>query len=233
MHRRSFIAALAALALGSGLVAGCSGAPSGGSSASAPASKPATATASAATASAAATISVVATGSAKAVKVRLVTSKGVVKLELYPAKAPVTVANFVKLVKARFYDGLLIHRVEAGFVVQAGDPLTRGMSAKRLKAILARAADGTSLSSDPQVGTGGPGWTIQLETNDLVHDRGVIAMARSQDPNSAGSQFYITLGAAHNLDGQYTVFGRVTSGMKIVDRLAIGDAIRSIRVIGN
>jgi peptidyl-prolyl cis-trans isomerase B (cyclophilin B) len=140
------------------------------------------------------------------------------------------VANFVKLVKARFYDGILVHRVEPGFVVQAGDPGTRGLSAKKLNAILARQAD--PLPGDPQIGGGGPGWTIPLEHNDLVHDRGVIAMARSSDPDSAGSQFYVTLGAAHFLDGQYAVFGKVTAGMDVVDKLAVGDAIRSARIIG-
>lgn len=164
--------------------------------------------------------------------VTLTTSKGVIRLELYPAKAPLTVANFVKLVKARFYDGILVHRVEPGFVVQAGDPQTRGMSAKRLGDVLARQAAGTSLAGDPAIGAGGPGWTIPLERNDLVHDRGVIAMARTQQPDTAGSQFYITLAPAHQLDGQYAVFGRVTSGMDVVDALAVGDVIRSARVTG-
>jgi peptidyl-prolyl cis-trans isomerase B (cyclophilin B) len=227
MHRRTLFAALAALALGSSLLAGCGSTPSAGS---APSGVKASVSA---TVPAAAEASVPATSQPAGVAdVRLATSKGAVDVELYPAKAPRTVANFVKLVNARFYDGILVHRVEAGFVVQAGDPLTRGLGAKRLKAILARLAAGSSLSGDPAIGTGGPGWTIPLETNDLVHDRGVIAMARSQAPDSAGSQFYITLAPAHSLDGQYAVFGKVTAGMDVVDRLAVGDVIRSARVIG-
>jgi peptidyl-prolyl cis-trans isomerase B (cyclophilin B) len=221
MHRRTLIAGLAALALGSSLLAGCSGAPAGGStSASTAATAPAQSAASAAP-----------TASVAVVRVALTTSKGVVDLELYPDKAPGTVANFVKLVKSRFYDGILVHRVEPGFVVQAGDPLTRGMTAKRLKEILARLANNAPLAGDPQIGTGGPGWTIPLERNDLVHDRGVIAMARTQDPDSAGSQFYITLAPAHQLDGQYAVFGKVTAGMDVVDRLVVGDVITSAKVI--
>jgi cyclophilin family peptidyl-prolyl cis-trans isomerase len=224
MHRRTLIAALAALALGTGLLAGCSGAPSADTTLPA-SSAPSTSVAS----SAAGTVSAPATGTV--VKVRLTTSKGVIDLELYPTKAPVTVANFLKLVNAKFYDGILFHRVEPGFVVQAGDPQTRGISAKSLKEVLARQQNGTSLPTDPQIGAGGPGWTIPLENSGILHDRGVIAMARTSDPNSAGSQFYITLAAAHALDGQYAVFGRVTAGMDVVDSLAVGDVIRSARVI--
>lgn len=221
MHRRTLIAALVALALATALLAGCSGAPSPGSSA---------ATTAAGAASSAATTSAP-ESTTTVVAVRLTTSKGVVDLELYPTKAPVTVANFLKLVNAKFYDGILVHRVEPGFVVQAGDPQTRGLTAKSLLAILARQQSGTSLPTDPQIGAGGPGWTIPLENSGLLHDRGVIAMARTSDPNSAGSQFYITLAAAHELDGQYAVFGRVTAGMDVVDKLAIGDKIVSARVI--
>lgn len=223
MSRPTFIVALAAFAIVSGLAAGCTAAPSSPTGAQ-PAAPSVVSSGSAQT-----------TGSAVAtqvVKVRLTTDKGAVLLDLYPAKAPVTVANFVKLVKAGFYDGILVHRVESGFVVQAGDPQTKGLSAAKLKEILARQVAGTSLPSDPAIGSGGPGWTIPLEHNDLVHDRGVIAMARTSDPDSAGSQFYITLAAAHSLDGQYAVFGEVSAGMDVVDRLAVGDVIRSARVIG-
>lgn len=150
------------------------------------------------------------------------TSKGDVVLALNAAKAPVTVANFVKLVKAGFYDRLLVHRVEPGFVVQAGDPGTRGMTRSALLKALA--------SSPPTIGGGGPGWSIPLEQTGLLHDRGVIAMARSQSPDSAGSQFYITLGAAHHLDGGYAVFGTVAQGMGVVDALEVGDRIVSAKV---
>jgi cyclophilin family peptidyl-prolyl cis-trans isomerase len=218
MHRRTLIAALAALALATALLAGCSGTSSSGAAPATPTSPSADSSP-----SPSATTAVVV--------VRLTTSKGIVDLELYPTKAPVTVANFLKLVNAKFYDGILVHRVEPGFVVQAGDPQTRGLTAKFLLAVLARQQSGTSLPTDPQIGAGGPGWTIPLENSGLLHDRGVIAMARTSDPNSAGSQFYITLAAAHELDEQYAVFGRVTAGMDVVDRLAIGDVIRSARVI--
>lgn len=163
--------------------------------------------------------------------VRIETDKGGIDLELYPAKAPVTVANFVKLADAKFYDGIRIHRVEPGFVVQAGDPLTKSLSKKQLIGVVERQRANSIREDDPAIGTGGPGWSIPLEISDLVHDRGVIAMARSQDPNSGGSQFYITLAPAHQLDGGYAVFGRVTAGMEVVDRLAVGDEIRSVQVV--
>ncbi|HEY5506745.1 MAG TPA: peptidylprolyl isomerase, partial [Coriobacteriia bacterium] len=152
-------------------------------------------------------------------EVTFTTSKGDFVVTLNTDKAPATSANFLKLVKAKFYDGLLVHRVEPGFVVQAGDPLTKGMTPDALERALA--------SGEPPVGTGGPGWSIPLEQTGLLHERGVIAMARSQDPDSAGSQFYITLGPAPHLDGAYAVFGAVTQGMDIVDTLAVGDKIVS------
>lgn len=217
MPRTHPIAVAAALLMTLGLATACSGAPAPTAPApsvvvSAPA-QPGTATA--------------------GPTVRIVTDKGAITLELDAAKAPKTVANFVKLVTSGFYDGLLIHRVVPGFVVQAGDPLTKGLSGTELLAILARSQANSSDPGDPAVGTGGPGWTIPLERNDLVHDRGVIAMARSQDPDSAGSQFYITLAPAHPLDGEYAVFGKVAQGMAVVDRLAVGDKIVSATVTGN
>ena len=135
-------------------------------------------------------------------------------LELFPADAPRTVENFVKLASQGFYDGTTFHRVERGFVVQGGDP-----QSKILK------------PGDPKIGTGGPGYMIKAEFNTQKHDRGVLAMARSQDPDSAGSQFYITLGPAHFLDGKYTVFGRVTSGMDVVDGIKPGDRMKSVKII--
>lgn len=214
MPRPILIAAAAALIVTVGLVAACSGAPS---SSVLPAKPVATAPVETATQTA---------GPA----VRIVTEKGEVTIALSTGKAPKTAANFIKLVEAGFYDGLRIHRVETGFVVQAGDPLTKGLSAKELLAVLARRQSGAPKASDPAVGTGGPGWSIPFEENDLVHDRGVIAMARSSDPDSAGSQFYITLAPAHFLDGDYVVFGYVTQGMDVVDRLAVGDTIVSATV---
>ncbi len=139
---------------------------------------------------------------------------GEVTLEFFPADAPKTVENFVKLAGKGFYDGTTFHRVEKGFVVQGGDPQSR-----------------TLKPGDAKIGTGGPGYTIKAEFNKQKHERGAIAMARTDDPDSAGSQFYITLAPAHFLDGQYTVFGKVTKGMEVVDGIKAGDRIKSIKVV--
>jgi peptidyl-prolyl cis-trans isomerase B (cyclophilin B) len=138
---------------------------------------------------------------------------GDIALELFPADAPKTVEAFLKLAREGFYDGTTFHRVVPGFVVQGGDPLSKTLPA-----------------GDPRVGTGGPGYQLKAEFNKRKHDRGVLAMARSRDPDSAGSQFYITLAPTPQLDGQYTVFGRVTSGMNVVDSIKIGDKIKTIKV---
>ena len=130
---------------------------------------------------------------------------GEINIEFFPEDAPKTVENFVTLAKKGFYDGVTFHRVEPNFVVQGGDPKGNG--------------------------TGGPGYTIKDEFNKQKHVRGAVAMARTQAPNSAGSQFYITLAPAHFLDNQYTVFGRVTSGMEIVDKIKVGDKMKSVKII--
>ena len=125
---------------------------------------------------------------------------GVIDLELDKEAAPVTVENFEKLVKDKFYDGLIFHRVIPGFMIQGGDPEGTGM--------------------------GGPGWHIKGEfaangwDNPIAHKRGVISMARAQDPNSAGSQFFIMHGDASYLDGQYAAFGKVVRGIEVVDKIA-------------
>lgn len=127
-------------------------------------------------------------------------SGDVIKIELYPEIAPETVKNFISLVNKRFYDGLTFHRVINGFMIQGGDPKGDG--------------------------TGGPGYTIKGEfaangfQNDLKHTRGVISMARSMLPNSAGSQFFIMHKDSPHLDGQYASFGKVIEGIKIVDKIA-------------
>ena len=124
----------------------------------------------------------------------------VIKAELYPEIAPNTVANFVHLVESGFYDGLIFHRVIPGFMIQGGDPTGTGM--------------------------GGPGWRIKGEfarngvKNDLKHTRGVLSMARSMHPDSAGSQFFIMHEDAPHLDGQYAAFGKVIEGMDAVDAIA-------------
>jgi len=134
------------------------------------------------------------------------TVKGTIEVELYGAQAPETVANFIKLLKAKYYDGLTFHRVEKGKgfkLIQGGDP----------------AGDGT----------GGPGYSIKLEiAPKLKHVAGALAMARSQDPNSAGSQFYICAEDIPSLDGQYAVFGKVTKGLDIVSKIEIGDKMTSV-----
>ena len=129
---------------------------------------------------------------------------GDIKVEFYSQDAPKTVENFIKLAKEGFYDGLLFHRIVPGFVIQGGDPNTRGSMTNRAK-----------------WGTGGPGWNVKAEFNKNKHSRGALSMARSQDPDSAGSQFFIVLKDSNFLDGQYTVFGRVVSGMNdVVDKIA-------------
>ncbi len=129
---------------------------------------------------------------------------GEIRIEFYPDDAPKTVENFVTLAKKGFYDGLTFHRVVPNFVAQGGCP------------------NGT--------GTGGPGYQIKAEFNRQKHVRGTVAMARSQHPDSAGSQFYICYGATPHLDGNYTVFGRVVAGMEHVDRIAQGDRMKSVTI---
>lgn len=131
------------------------------------------------------------------------TSAGEIVAELYPASAPRTVANFVNLANAGFFNGLVWHRIVKGFVIQTGDPLTRNGGGNR------------SLW-----GTGGSNQTVPLEISSLRNDIGTLGMARSQDPNSGSSQFYINLTDNAFLNGQYTVFGKVITGLEIA--MAIG-----------
>jgi len=131
------------------------------------------------------------------------TSKGDIVVELN-SDVIVTTNNFVFLACKGFYDGLIFHRVEPGFVIQGGDP------------------QGT--------GSGGPGYTIPGEFNGSQFVRGVVGMARSTDPDSAGSQFYIVTGPASHLDGKYAAFGRVTSGMEVADQIVPGDTIDSVTI---
>jgi peptidyl-prolyl cis-trans isomerase B (cyclophilin B) len=130
---------------------------------------------------------------------------GIIKIEFFADDAPKTVENFVTLAKKGFYNGLTFHRIEPNFVVQGGDPKGDG--------------------------TGGPGYKIKAEFNKNKHERGAVAMARSNDPDSAGSQFYIVLAPANFLDGKYTVFGKVVSGMNIVDNIKKGDKMKSVTIM--
>jgi peptidyl-prolyl cis-trans isomerase B (cyclophilin B) len=135
------------------------------------------------------------------------TDRGTVRAELFPEKAPLTVANFVNLARRGFYDGLKFHRVIPDFMVQGGCP------------------QGT--------GTGGPGYRFEDETtNGVRHERGVLSMANA-GPNTNGSQFFITHVATPWLDGKHTVFGKVTDGMDVVDKIAQGDTIKSVRIEGD
>jgi peptidyl-prolyl cis-trans isomerase B (cyclophilin B) len=130
---------------------------------------------------------------------------GEIHIDFYPDEAPKTVENFVTLAKRGFYNGLTFHRVVPDFVVQGGCPKGNG--------------------------TGGPGHTVKAEFNKQKHVRGTVAMARSQDPDSAGSQFYITYGPTPHLDGSYTVFGHVTAGMEHVDAIRQGDRMRTVTIV--
>jgi peptidyl-prolyl cis-trans isomerase B (cyclophilin B) len=148
------------------------------------------------------------------------TNKGTFTITFFPEKAPKHVESFIKLSEQGFYDGNKVHRYEPNFVVQMGDPQTNSMTREDVIA-----------KKNPRLGTGGPGYNIPAEFNDEPHVLGTVAMARSQDPNSAGSQFYIVVGPASFLDGQYTVFGKVTEGYdEVASKLRVGDEIESITI---
>jgi peptidyl-prolyl cis-trans isomerase B (cyclophilin B) len=133
----------------------------------------------------------------------LKTSAGEMVAEFWPEVAPKTVENFKKLARSGFYDGTAFHRIIKGFMIQGGDPNTKDPS------------------KESSYGTGGPGYSVAAEFNARPHVRGVLSMARSADPNSAGSQFFVCLGTASALDHQYTAFGKVIKGLDVLDK--IGD----------
>ncbi|HLB72291.1 MAG TPA: peptidylprolyl isomerase [Candidatus Methanoperedens sp.] len=136
----------------------------------------------------------------------LETAKGTIKFELFEKDAPITTRNFIDLTQKGFYDGITFHRIEPGFVIQGGDPAGNG--------------------------TGGSGKTIPLEiAPSLTHKKGAVGMARSQDPNSASSQFYICLEDAKFLDKQYAVFGMVTEGMDVASKIKKGDKILKAAIL--
>ena len=144
------------------------------------------------------------------------TTKGTIVAELYPAEAPIAVANFEKLANSGFYDGVKFHRVIADFVVQGGDPLSRDLP-----------------EGDRRVGTGGPGWQIECETkgNPHTHKIGAMSMAHA-GKNTGGSQFFMVLSESNtrHLNGVHTVFGQVTEGLDIVNSIAANDVMDSVRV---
>lgn len=131
----------------------------------------------------------------------LKTTDGEMVVEFWPEVAPKTVENFKKLAREGFYDGTAFHRIIRGFMIQGGDPNTKDPS------------------KESSYGTGGPGYKVPAEFNDRPHLRGVLSMARSADPNSAGSQFFVCLGTASSLDHQYTGFGKVIKGLDVLDKI--------------
>jgi peptidyl-prolyl cis-trans isomerase B (cyclophilin B) len=133
-------------------------------------------------------------------KVAMVTNFGTMLISFRPDKAPKTVANFVKLSLKHFYDKTKFHRVIPGFMIQGGDPNSKN-------------------DNPDDDGMGDPGYKIDAEFNDIVHERGVLSMARSADPNSAGSQFFICHAKASHLDGKYTAFGKLVQGLDVLDRI--------------
>ncbi len=129
------------------------------------------------------------------------TKLGSMEIRFFPDKAPRHVENFIKLAKSGFYDKTLFHRVIPGFMIQGGDPNTKDEKDKS------------------KYGMGGPGYNVKAEFNDRPHVRGAVSMARSQDPDSAGSQFFIVVKDAPQLNGKYTVFGEVVQGMEVADKI--------------
>jgi len=128
------------------------------------------------------------------------TRLGTIELKFFPDIAPNHVDSFIKLAKDGFYDGTTFHRVIPGFMIQGGDPNSKSPDRARH-------------------GTGGPGYTVKAEFSDRSHKRGILSMARSRNPDSAGSQFFICVGDSTFLDNQYTVFGEVVSGMDVADKI--------------
>ena len=137
------------------------------------------------------------------------TSEGDMVLQFWTDAAPDTVENFKKLARQGFYDGTAFHRIIRGFMIQGGDPNTK------------------DLSKESSYGTGGPGYKVPAEFNERPHIRGVLSMARSADPNSAGSQFFICLGTASSLDHQYTAFGKLIKGLDVLDKIGATPVTRS------
>lgn len=136
----------------------------------------------------------------KAVTAIIETQFGEIEIKFFPDVAPKHVDNFVSLAKQGFYDGTIFHRVIPGFMIQGGDPNTKG-------------------ANTASYGSGGPGHTVKAEFNNIQHKRGILSMARSQNPDSAGSQFFIVVKDSFFLDGQYTVFGEVVAGMDVADKI--------------
>ncbi len=141
------------------------------------------------------------TGAGKGSKAVIKTKFGDMEIAFFPDKAPNHVQNFIKLAKSGYYNGTIFHRVIPGFMIQGGDPNTKD-------------------SKKPETyGIGGPSEKLKAEFNDTPHRRGIVSMARTNDPNSAGSQFFIVVKDSNFLDGQYTAFGEVVKGMEVADKI--------------
>ena len=138
---------------------------------------------------------------AKAPRAILKTKFGEMEIVLFPDLAPKHVESFVKLAKSGFFNGTIFHRVIPGFMIQGGDPLTKDPSNRS------------------KYGTGGPGYTLPAEFSRVPHEKGILSAARTADPNSAGSQFFIMVDKAPHLDGQYTIFGEVVKGLELADTI--------------
>ena len=138
---------------------------------------------------------------AKGPKAIIKTKFGDMEVVFFPEKAPKHVENFIALAKSGFYNGTIFHRVIPGFMIQGGDPNTK------------------DLNKPETYGQGGPSQRLKAEFNDIPHRRGIVSMARTNDPNSAGSQFFIVVKDSNFLDGQYTVFGEVVKGMEVADKI--------------
>ncbi|MHB8842974.1 MAG: peptidylprolyl isomerase, partial [Candidatus Aquicultor sp.] len=141
------------------------------------------------------------------------TNKGTIVFQLFPHKAPKNVANFIRLANANFYNGIRWHRVVPGYVIQGGDPLSRD-------------------NNQDNDGLGGPGYTVAAEINDVPHLRGAVAMVHNGKTKDGGSQFYICINDQPMLDGGYTVFGKVTEGMDVVDKIQHYDVMNKVYIIG-
>jgi peptidyl-prolyl cis-trans isomerase B (cyclophilin B) len=138
---------------------------------------------------------------AKAPHVLVKTKFGDMDIVLFPDLAPKHVESFLKLAKSGFYNGTIFHRIIPGFMIQGGDPLTKDPANRT------------------RFGTGGPGYTLPAEFNKVAHEKGILSAARTADPNSAGSQFFIMVDKAPHLDGQYTVFGEIVKGVEVADTI--------------
>jgi len=140
-------------------------------------------------------------GEAKAPHVLIKTKFGDMDVVLFPDLAPKHVESFLKLAKSGFYNGTIFHRIIPGFMIQGGDPLTKDPANRS------------------RYGTGGPGYTVPAEFNKVAHEKGILSAARTADPNSAGSQFFIMVDKAPHLDGQYTVFGEIVKGLDVAETI--------------